>query len=115
MEPAFRLSHGRAQLRGAAVGAGEEPRARAIAPEARYAAERRRQVAAAPPTSPGEIEAAAVPPASADAIDAAAHEAAGVAASRAKTKTKARARAKVAVPPEATAKRKSGRARKATA
>ena len=35
MEPAFRLSHGRAQLRGAAVGAGEEPRARAIAPEAR--------------------------------------------------------------------------------
>jgi hypothetical protein len=45
---------------------------------------------------------------SADPIDAAAHEAAGVAASRAKTKTKG----KVEVPP---AKRKSGRARKATA
>ena len=79
------------------------------------------RVAAAPPASSGKIEAAAVPPASADAIDAAAHEAAGVAASRAKTKTKTegksegKSESKVAVPPEATAKRKSGRARKATA
>ena len=73
------------------------------------------QDAAAPPTSPVEIEAAAVPPASADAIDAAAHEAAGVAASRAKIKTKGKSESKVAAPPEATAKRKSGRARKATA
>ena len=71
------------------------------------------QVAAAPPASPGKIEAAAVPPASADAIDAAAHEAAGVAASRAKQDRQDES--KVAVPPEATAKRKSGRARKATA
>ena len=64
------------------------------------------QVAAALLPSPGKIEAATVPPVSADPIDAAAHNAAGVAASRAKTK------GKVAVPP---AKRKSGRARKATA
>ena len=71
------------------------------------------RVAAAPPASSGKIEAAAVPPASADTIDAAAHEAAGVAGSRAKTKGKSES--KVAVPPEATAKRKSGRARKATA
>ena len=77
---------------------------------------RQRPVAAAPSASSGEIEAAAVPPASADAIDAAAHEAAAVAASRAKTKTKTKGKSesKVAVPPEATAKRKSGRARKAT-
>ena len=72
---------------------------------------RQRPVAAAQSASSGEIEAAAIPPASADAIDAAAHEAAGVAASRTKTKGKS----KVAVPPGATAKRKSGRARKATA
>ena len=63
------------------------------------------QVAAAPPASPDKIEAAAVPPASADAIDAA--------ASRTKPKTKGKT--KVAAPPEAAAKRKSGRARKATA
>jgi predicted transcriptional regulator len=69
------------------------------------------RVAAAPSASSGKIEAAAVPAASADAIDAAAHEAAGVAASRAKTKGKS----KVAAPPETTTKRKSGRARKATA
>jgi hypothetical protein len=70
---------------------------------------REKPIAATPPQSPGWIEAATVPPVSADPIDAAAHNAAGVAASRAKTKRK------VAVPPEATAKRKSGRARKATA
>jgi predicted transcriptional regulator len=70
---------------------------------------REKPIAATPPPSPGKIEAATVPPVSADPIDAAAHNAAGVAASRAKTKRK------VAVPPEATAKRKSGRARKATA
>ena len=70
---------------------------------------REKPIAATPPPSPGKIEAATVPPVSADPIDAAAHNAAGVAASRAKTK------GKVAVPPEATAKPKSGRARKATA
>ena len=63
------------------------------------------QVAAAPPASPDKIEAAAVPSASADAIDAA--------ASRTKPKTKGKT--KVAAPPEAAAKRKSGRARKAKA
>ena len=75
------------------------------------------RVAAAPSANSGEIEAAAVPPASADAIDAAAHEAAGVAASKTKTKTKTKGKSesKVAAPPEAAAKRKSGRARKATA
>jgi predicted transcriptional regulator len=68
---------------------------------------REKPIAATPPSpSPVEIEAATVPPVSADPIDAAAHNAAGVTASRAKTK------GKVAVPP---AKRKSGRARKATA
>jgi predicted transcriptional regulator len=65
----------------------------------------KRIVAPPPSPSPVEIEAATVPPVSADPIDPDAHEAAG----RAKTK------GKVAVPPEATAKRKSGRARKATA
>ena len=70
---------------------------------------REKPIAATPPPSPGKIEAATVPPVSADPIDAAAHEAAGVAASRAKTKGKA------AAPPKATAKRKSGRARKAPA
>jgi predicted transcriptional regulator len=70
---------------------------------------RQKPIAATPPPSPGKIEAATVPPVSADPIDAAAHEAAGVAASRAKSESK------VAVPTEATAKRKSGRARKATA
>ena len=68
----------------------------------------RQKPLAAPPPSPVEIEAATVPPVSADPIDAAAHEAADVAASRAKSESK------VAVPTEATAKRKSGRARKAT-
>ena len=71
------------------------------------------RVAAAPPRSAVGIEAVAVPPTSADAVDAATHKAAGVAGSRAKTKGKSES--KVAVPPEATAKRKSGRARKATA
>ena len=66
------------------------------------------QVAAALLPSPGKIEAATVPPVSADPIDAAAHNAAGVAASRAKTKTKGKSESKVAVQP---AKRKSGRAR----
>jgi predicted transcriptional regulator len=62
---------------------------------------REKPVAATPPSpSPVEIEAATVRPVSADPIDAASH--------RAKTK------GKVAVP-GATAKRKSGRARKATA
>jgi predicted transcriptional regulator len=70
---------------------------------------REKPIAATPPPSAVEIEAATVPPVSADPIDAAAHEAAGVAASRAKTKSK------VAAPPKATTKRKSGRARKATA
>jgi predicted transcriptional regulator len=70
---------------------------------------REKPIAATPPPSPGKIEAATVPPVSADPIDAAAHNAAGVAASRAKTK------GKVAAPPEATAKPKSGRVRKATA
>ena len=70
---------------------------------------REKPIAATPPPSPGKIEAATVSPVSADPIDAAAHNAADVAASRAKTK------GKVAVPPEATAKRKSVRARKATA
>ena len=74
------------------------------------------RVVAAPSAISGKIEAATVPPASADVIDPAAHEAADVAASRAKTrgKTKGKSESKVAVPPEATAKRKSGRARKAT-
>jgi predicted transcriptional regulator len=66
------------------------------------------QVAAASQASPDKIETAVVPPASADAIDAAGHEAAGIAASKVKGKSK------VAAPPEASTKRKPGRARKAT-
>ena len=65
------------------------------------------QVAAAPPPSPVKIETAAVPPA----IDAATNGAAGVAASRGKSKAKS----KTAASPEPATKRKSGRARKATA
>ena len=72
---------------------------------------RQRPVATATPPSPGENEAAAVPPASADAIDAAAHGAAGVAAGRAKSKGKR----KVVASPDATTKRRAGRARKAPA
>ena len=71
------------------------------------------RVSAAPSASSGKIEAAAVPPASADAIDAAAHGAAGVAAGRAKTKGKSKG--KVVASPDATTKRRAGRARKAPA
>ena len=74
---------------------------------------RQRPVATATPPSPGENEAAAVPPASADAIDAAAHGAAGVAAGRAKSKGKGKG--KVVASPDATTKRRAGRARKAPA
>jgi len=73
------------------------------------------RIAAGPSTSPGENEAAAVPPASADAIDAAAHGAAGVAAGKAKTKTKGKSKGKVVASPDATTKRRAGRARKAPA
>jgi predicted transcriptional regulator len=76
---------------------------------------RQRPVATATPPSPGENEAAAVPPASADAIDAAAHGAAGVAAGRAKTKGKGKGKGKVVASPDATTKRRAGRARKAPA
>jgi hypothetical protein len=78
---------------------------------------RQRPVAAAPSASSGEIEAAAVPPASADAIDAAAHGAAGVAAGRAnsKSKGKGKGKGKVVASPDATTKRRAGRARKAPA
>ena len=76
---------------------------------------RQRPVATATPPSPGENEAAAVPPASADAIDAAAHGAAGVAAGRAKSKGKRKGKRKVVASPDATTKRRAGRARKAPA
>ena len=46
MEAAFRLFHGRAQLRGTTIGIGEEPRVRAA-----------RKRAAAPPASAAAIEA----------------------------------------------------------
>jgi predicted transcriptional regulator len=74
---------------------------------------RQRPVATATPPSPGENEAAGVPPASADAIDAAAHGAVGVAAGRAKSKGKGKG--KVVASPDATTKRRAGRARKAPA
>ena len=76
---------------------------------------RQRPVATATPPSSGKIEAAAVPPASADAIDAAAHGAAGVAAGRAKSKGKSKSKGKVVASPDATTKRRAGRARKAPA
>jgi predicted transcriptional regulator len=76
---------------------------------------RQRPVATATPPSPGENEAAGVPPASADAIDAAAHGAVGVAAGRAKSKGKGKGKGKVVASPDATTKRRAGRARKAPA
>ena len=117
MEPAFRLSHGRAQLRGAAVGAGEEHRARAIAPEARCysVAERRCSGCRCAAGEPRRDRGCRRPTGERR------RNRRGRARSRRRRREQdqdqdqGQEREKVAAPPEATAKRKSGRARKATA
>ena len=109
MESSFRLSHGRAQFHGATI---------AFAKKIGFGL-REKPIAATPPPSPVEIEAATVSPVSADPIAVVTVEPTSGTKRKAKTKTKTKGKSesesKVAVAPEATAKRKSGRARKATA
>ena len=115
MEPAFRLSHGRAHLRGAAVGAGEESWDRAIAPEAcRYrAAERRRPDCRWAVDEPRRERGRRRPTGERRRHRRGGRRRRGQGQDQGKSKGKGKG--KVVASPDATTKRRAGRARKAPA